>query len=284
MRRESSPTINFSLRDLKLISSGSRHHTIIFRAIVILILSPFLTQCASMSAPPPPSPAPPSITPSPTITFPTLIPTATITPEPSPTPTPDIIAGLAGLLLQDKFDRDRGWDSPKVDYGGSGIVDGRFSLAVRQPSTYLTAIEPSLLADDFLFEVSVRSELCTLDDEYGVLFRVNPDSEHYRFTLTCDGEARVSRTFGGSEAALVPKTRTNAVFDGLLVENRLGVLAVGEDLRFFINGIEVFSIRDTTSSVGKLGFIVRSRRGGQTTASFDDLDVYALLSTPTPKP
>ncbi len=237
-----------------------------------------------MEAPPPPSPVPPSITPSPTISFPTLIPTATITPEPSPTPTPDIIAGLAGLLLQDKFDQDRGWESPQVDYGGSGIVDGRFSLAVRQPSIFLIAIEPSLLVGDFLFEVSVRSDLCTLDDEYGILFRINPDSEHYRFTLTCDGEARVSRTFGGSEAALIPKTRTNAVFDGLLVENRLGVLAVGEDLRFFINGIEVFSVRDTTSSVGKLGFIVRSRRGGQTTASFDDLAVYALLSTPTPKP
>jgi hypothetical protein len=284
MLHEPSSTTKYSLKYPNKISSGSRHHADIFRAIVFLILSPFLTQCSSMEAPPPPSPVPPSITPSPTISFPTLIPTATITPEPSPTPTPDIIAGLAGLLLQDKFDQDRGWESPQVDYGGSGIVDGRFSLAVRQPSTFLIAIEPNLLVGDFLFEVSVRSDLCTLDDEYGILFRVNPDSEHYRFTLTCDGEARVSRTFGGSEAALIPKTRTNAVFDGLLVENRLGVLAVGEDLRFFINGIEVFSVRDTTSSVGKLGFIVRSRRGGQTTASFDDLAVYALLSTPTPKP
>jgi hypothetical protein len=284
MRRDSSSTTKYSVRDPKKISLGSRHHTVIFYAIAIFILSPFLTQCASIDAKPPPSPVSASITPSPTIAFPTLIPTATITPEPSPTPTPDIIAGLADLLLQDKFDQDRGWESPEVNYGGSGIVDGRFSLAVRQPSTFLIAIEPSLLADDFLFEVSVRSELCTLDDEYGILFRVNPDSEHYRFTLTCDGEARVSRTFGGSEAALIPKTQTNAVFNGLLVENRLGVLAVGEDLRFFINGIEVFSVRDTTSSIGKIGFIVRSRRGGQTTASFDDLDVYALLSTPTPKP
>ncbi len=284
MRRDSLSTTKFSLNERIKVSPGSRQHAAILGGFILFVLTPFLTQCAGTEPRSSPPPASPSITPSPTIAFPTLIPTATITPEPSPTPTPDIIAGLAGLLLEDKFDQDRGWESPEVDFGGSGIVDGRFSLAVRQPGKFITAIEPDLLAGDFLFEVSVRAEVCTGDDEYGILFRVNQDLEHYRFTLTCDGEARVSRTFGGSEAALIPKTQTHAVFNGLLVENRLGVLAVGEDLRFFINGIEVFDARDSTSSVGKFGFIVRSRRGGQTTATFDDLDVFALLSTPTPKP
>lgn len=187
----------YSLKDPEKISSRTRYLAATFQAIAILALIPFLTRCASMDAQLPPSPIPSMVTSSPTIAFPTLIPTATITPEPSPTPTPDIIAELAEPLLQDNFDQDRGWESPEVDYGGSGIVNSRISLSVRQPSTFLTTIEPDLLAGDFHFEVSVRAEVCTLDDEYGILFRVNPDSEHYRFTLTCDGEARVSRTFGG---------------------------------------------------------------------------------------
>lgn len=250
--------------------------------IGLLLGAFFLSGCAGSQPPPNPSPPPPSLTPSPTIAFPTLIPTPTITPEPIPTATPDLISGFGELMLLDTFQEDSGWVSPDVDFGGTGIIDERFSLAVRQPSSFLTATYPDLIADNFYYEVKTRAEVCSLDDEYGILFRINPDMEHYRFTLTCDGDARVSRNFGGGEAALVPKTKTNAVLPGLLVENKLGVLVVDDYFTFFINGIEVFSVRDTTAQAGKVGLVVRSRQGGQTTAIFDDVTVYGINPTPEP--
>jgi len=44
----------------------------------------------------------------------------------------------------------------------------------------------------------------------------------------------------------------------------------------------VFTARDPGLRWGKLGLYVRARRGGQTTASFDDFIVRTLLPTPTP--
>jgi hypothetical protein len=211
-----------------------------------------------------------------------LIPTATNTPEPTPTPTPDILAGLAELLYSDTFGIQRDWRIPSGTVGGVGWIDGRLSISVRRPNTTYAITRDEPIVNDFYMEAKARAELCSRDDEYGILFRADSEGGFYRFTLTCDGEARVTRTFNGTEAVLIPKTLTNAVIPGLLVDNRLGVLAEQERLRFFINGEEVFSLRDRTSLAGRIGLVVRSRQGGQTTASFDELIVRALVPTPTP--
>jgi hypothetical protein len=228
------------------------------------------------------TPAP--VSPSPTVEFPTLQPTSTSTPEPSPTPTPDILSGLGPVRYYDRFTILREWEIPDSEVGGAGLINDRFSISVRKPNASFMTVKPEPIVGNFYIEAVVRSELCSDDDEFGLIFRTDPDGGHYRFTLTCNGEARVSRTFGGSEVVLVPKTPTIALIPGLLVDNRIGVLANGKNLRFFINGIEVFTIDDRTVAEGRFGFFVRSRSDGQTTASFDDLLVREISPTPTPVP
>jgi hypothetical protein len=192
------------------------------------------------------------------------------------------LSGLAEVLYSDSFGIQRDWRIPSTAVGGVGWIDGRLSISVRRPNTTYAITRDEPIVNDFFMEAKARAELCSQDDEYGILFRADSEGGFYRFTLTCDGEARVTRTFNGTEAVLIPKTLTNTVIPGLLVDNRLGVLAEQEVLRFFINGEEVFSLRDRTSYAGRIGMVVRSRQGGQTTASFDELIVRALVPTATP--
>lgn len=230
------------------------------------------------------SPSPPVVTTTPTqtLSFPTLVPTATYTPEPSSTPTPDTATGLGEIIYYDGFSHDNGWAFRVSEIGGASFINNRFSLAVNRPNAFYNALSPVEAQTNFYLEVHARAEVCSDEDEFGLMYRVNSSGEHYRFTLTCEGNSRVIRAFQGAEIALIPTTRTNAIFPGVLVDNRLGVLSEDNQFRFFVNGIEVFTAVDNQLPVGMLGLIVRSRRDGQITVSFDDFTVRSLLPTPTP--
>ena len=253
-----------------------------FPAICITACALLLSSCVSTKPAPTHTPITtlPALTP--TVFFPTLVPTPTFTPEPIPSPTPDITSGLGTLIFHDDFSQDQGWIPLHSNLGGSSLYNGRFSLSVRQANAFFTAMSPVKEFTDGYLEVVVQAVLCMDDDEFGLMFRVDPSGGHYRFTLTCQGEARVTRVSEGSETAVIPKTITNALIPGLLVDNRLGVIAEGDRFRFFINGEQVFTARDLGLRWGGLGVIVRSRRGGQTTVSFDNFIVRTLLPTPTP--
>jgi len=253
-----------------------------FPAVIITACALLLSSCVSTRPAPTLTPIPTPPAPTPTVFFPTLVPTPTFTPEPIPSPTADITSGLGTIVFYDDFSQDQGWIPLHSNLGGSSLFDGRFSLSVRQANAFYTALSPVKEFTDGYLEAVVQAVLCTDDDEFGLMFRVDPSGGHYRFTLTCKGEARVTRVSEGSEVAVVPKTITNALLPGLLVDNRLGVIAEGDRFRFFINGEEVFNARDLGLRWGGLGLIVRARRGGQTTASFDNFIVRMLLNTPTP--
>ncbi len=253
-----------------------------FTAACITACALLLSSCVSARPAPTFTPMPTPPAPTPTVFFPTLVPTPTVTPEPTPSPTADIASYLGPILFHDDFSQDLGWVHLHSNIGGASLYNGRFSLSVRQANAFYTALSPVKEFVDGYLEVEVQAVLCTDDDEFGLMFRVDPSGGHYRFTLTCKGEARVTRISDGSEVAVIPKTITNALIPGLLVDNRLGVIAEGERFRFFLNGEEIFTARDPGLRWGGLGLFVRARRGGQTTASFDDFIVRTLLPTPTP--
>jgi hypothetical protein len=259
-------------------NSFPKHNLVI--ALTLILLS----ACVSVEDLPTPTPTFTSPPPTPTFFFPTLIPTATLTPFPSPTATPDIIAGLGQVVFQDRFSTRQEWETLETQVGGASILDGRLNLAVNQPFTFYSAISPAPVFRDAYLEVQARAILCTEGDTYGLMFRHSPEGDHYRYTLSCSGQVRVSKIINGEELVLIPDTSTNSALSGILVDNRMSVLLTGDSFRFFLNGVEVFSDEDDTLLAGGAGLIVRARTGGQTTVSFDNFIVRALKPTPTVSP
>lgn len=239
-----------------------------------------LGACVSIETVVPPSATPEPATPTATIEFPTLIPTRTATSFPTATPTPDLISGLGSVVYRDTFASDMGWTTQVTNAGGYSFVNGWIRLAVRVPNAAINVYGPSMDLGDYYLELTIRPDLCSGDDEAGFLFRVVDPLNYYRFSITCQGGARVTRVFDGGEVALIPITETYTVFPGALVQNRIAVLASGPVLKFFINGTEVFTTQDASFTSGGLGLYVHSRRSGQTTVSFDDLIVRNLMPAP----
>jgi hypothetical protein len=184
------------------------------------------------------------------------------------------------VLYRDEFQTNLGWQLGQSAVGGASLIEGRLRVAVRQPNAFFSVRSPAPDLENFYAQVSVRSEVCSEGDEFGLMFRFTRYGDHYRFTLTCSGEARVSRSLESGEIALIPITPTHTIIPGRLVENHLAVRASEASFRFYINGTEVFAAQDSSLAIGGIGFYVRSRRGGQTTASFDHLLVRGLEPTP----
>jgi hypothetical protein len=205
-----------------------------------------------------------------------LVPTATVTPPASPITSPDAATGAGPLLFQATFTSEEGWRLSSDADGAASLSAGSLVIAVSRPNASRYVLVPTPPAADFLLEATIRSGLCDAEDEVGLLFRVGPQADHYRYTLSCSGVARLTRVLGTGAAVLDGPTDASSAIPGSPAENRLAVLARGQTFTFYINGVEVLQSRDSQLTSGSFGVYVRSAGQGQTTAALTSLTVRAL--------
>lgn len=247
-------------------------------AAVLLALA-WLVACAPRTPPPPTptfTPLPPTATFTPTpVWFP---PTATPTPLPSPTlpltPTVDLRPQYGALLWADDFSQPGLWQTGSSPVGRISLGANALTLAVARPKGYLYSLRQGETLRDFYLEITAMPTICRGTDEYGLLLRVSPALEFYRLALTCDGQARLDRYFAGRATAPLPLTPSGAVPRGAPSATRLGVWAVGKELRFYANGAFLFSLRDPSLPAGGLGVFARAGGPDPVTVNFLDLAVY----------
>ncbi len=202
-------------------------------------------------------------------------------PPPTRTAVPDHRLGLGAPLFEDNFEFDTGWDQGAAPRGAVSRLDDKLVISVQGPSTMLSSLSPIEPIADFMVEIEVRTEICEDGDEFGLIVRAegagNPTQDsHYRFLITCDGAVRASRFLSGAEAPILPITPSADVLAGAPAVNRIGVSAIGDMFRFFVNDLQVFQLDNGEIPAGRIGVIVRARRGAQTTISFDDFRVWDL--------
>jgi len=249
---------------------------------VLLAAAALLAACSS-ATPEQPATSRPSPSPSATVLLATLVPTQT--PTPAVTPTATLSIDLEGSpLLEETFASAVGWPTGEAASGATTIMDGRLVVAIRQQLTSRLVTSPAEPAGGVFVEAEIEAQVCSPGDEYGLAFRIGPDQSYYRFTVGCDGSARLTRVLPDRSLALVILEPGNAIVPGTEGANRLAVLASGSSIRCFANGQEVITLRDPVLTFGRQGVVVRAGRGGQTTVAFDSFRVLSLSPTATPAP
>jgi hypothetical protein len=229
-----------------------------------------------------------TLTPFPTATrTSTQVPTATVvwfpateTPTPMPTqfpsPTVELRPGVGGVLFSEDFDSSANWTlletaSDRVIVGGNEIT-----LALGRPEGYINSILEGALFSNFYTEITVHTNLCSRVDEYGMLIRYQSPVNHYRYSLSCDGRVRLDRIYSGIASSPQDWMISAAVPSAAPSTSRLGVWAVGQELRFFINDQYQFAINDSAIPSGTMGVFVRSGGDTAVTVSFSDLQIYKI--------
>jgi hypothetical protein len=247
--------------------------------VQIFILANTLSACLATT----PIPSPPTDTPTPTSTFtPTIIwfpPTPTRTPIPTilASPTPDFRSGIADIILQDNFAAPDHWLTGNMGKGTIALGINELSLALTQPRGYLYSIRDEPTLTDFYAEITTNPNICTGMDEYGLLLRYNSLVDFYRFSLSCSGQTRLDKLVGGIASSPQPWIGSTSVPTAAPSSSRIGVWALGSEMRFFINDEFQFSVSDRILAGGLIGVFARSAGETAVTVSFSDLVVYQVL-------
>lgn len=203
---------------------------------------------------------------------------------PTYTGTPEMGPGIGRLTLSDDFSDESVWDTAVSDSGSATIGRHRLTLAV-QPGYYLASLRRELPLSDFYAEITAHPSLCRGEDNYGVIVR-GVGSSFYRFALTCNGQVRAERVNGGTKLPL-QKPVPSGDAPGAPGEVRIGIWAVGSEMRLFLNGRYQFGVTEPSFPSGAFGVYVRSTGDTPVTVTFSDLKVYAVDYTPptrTPLP
>jgi len=242
-----------------------------------------LAACTALPTVVPTSTPAPSETPAPTVTpSPTVVwfpPTATRTPYPTataPAPTPEQRPGIGETLLEDDFSSAEIWLLTLSEAGNVVLGKNELTIAIARPKTYLYSVRTQTVFDDFYLEVTASPTLCRGMDEYGVLLRYASSGDFYRFAVGCDGQVRLDRLFRGQASSPQPRMLGAMVPVGAPSSSRLGIWAVGKEMRFFVNDQFQFSVTDPTVASGALGVFARSAGDTALTVSFSELVVYAV--------
>jgi len=242
----------------------------------------FLVGLLSGCLPGTPIPATPTEIPTATQTFtPTVVwfpPTATWTPFPTvvPSPATELRAGVGSVLLRDDFAAADHW---LTGYGGQGSIAlglDELTLAVSQPQGYLFSFRDEPVFEDFYAEITASPNICTGIDEYGLLFRYSSPRDFYRFSLSCDGQARLDKVVGGLPTSPQPWLPSSSVPSGAPSASRLGVWVRGDEMRFFVNDEFQFALTDRVLHQGMIGVFARSAGETAVTVSFSDLVIHQI--------
>lgn len=248
--------------------------------ILLALLVIGLAGCLPSATPLPPlptdTPGQPSVTPTPTIVWFPVTPTYTVPPgvtlQPTPTTASDPARGT--LIFADQFDDPQAWSLGRGGGGQAALGVNELTLAVQRPSGYVSSLRRATELGDFYLEITAAPTICRGGDEYGLLLRVGSEQDFYRFSLTCDGQARVDKLFQGGASSPQPLTPNAAIPRGAPSSTRLSVLATGDDLYFYANGEYLFTVRDPSLFSGAIGVFARAAGEDPVTVNFSDLQVY----------
>ncbi len=257
------------------------------RRLLLFLLALILTGCVDLPDTPLPANSTATIAPLPSPTIVWFPPSATPPPQVLTTqvPTPEQKPGIGAITLTDDFSSSDLWDIASSDEGSAAISDNHLTLAVG-PSVYIMSLRKELVLSNFYAELTASPSLCKGQDEYGILVRASAVA-YYRLSLICNGTLRLDRVSSNSHQILQPPMPSGDVPPGAPGEVRMGVWAVGSDLRFFLNGRYQFSVSDKNYPSGTIGVFAHSVADTPVAVTFSNLAIYDVNYSPptkTPRP
>ena len=249
-------------------------------ARIILPAAVFLSGCFASPTPLPPLPTHTPLPPTETATATTVWfpPTSTFTPRPLQaiaSPTPDLRPTFGRLLIEEDFSNPERWTLGRAGGLSAALGKSELTLAISEPRGYLYSLFREAVPGDFYAEITAAPSLCKDNDEYGLLLRVSRNLEFYRFSISCNGEARLDKYYNQTASSPQPLTPSGAIPPGAPSVTRLAVLARGKEISYYANGEFLFTVRDPSLLTGSLGVFARSASDNAVTVSFSDLQIYS---------
>jgi hypothetical protein len=200
-------------------------------------------------------------------------------------PTEDFLPGVGDLVFSDTFEQPAFWENSSSAQASAMVTRNRLVLSITAPGPIsIASLRNEPAVGDFYAEATAELSLCSGKDQYGMLFRASSSADFYRFVVNCNSQVRIERVRGGVAYPLLDWLSSSDAAPGAPAQVKLGVWAVGREMRVFLNDRFQVSVVDPVFSAGTVGFFIYANGTSPVTISFSDLSVYSvsyILPPPT---
>ena len=210
-----------------------------------------------------------------TTTTPTAIPVTNPTSVPNANPTTG--GTSSNILFQDNFrDTSSGWDQANSADGSTDYQNGGYRINVITPNVSLWANPSKNFQSDVSIEVDAAKTAGPDDNAFGVICRYQDTKNFYKFYITSDGYAGISKEDNGTTTVISSADGNIQPVDGInpgLASNHIRADCVGSTLTLYANGTQVATATDTSFTGGDVGLIARTYDTGGTDILFTNFVV-----------
>lgn len=183
------------------------------------------------------------------------------------------------LLYEDDFeDPTRGWTTSSDEDTSAETVDGQYRIAIyKQDYMAWGNPEPGLELADFSLGVDARQVEGPLDNNFGLLFRLQEDGERfYWFQISADGYYSVVLSEADEWVSVVAWEESDAIYQGVGAINHLRVICSEDECEFYVNEIYLTSMADDTLRSGSIGLAAGAFDEPGVIVDFDNLSVHSV--------
>lgn len=178
-------------------------------------------------------------------------------------------------LWEEPFDVAGTWQLSSDAAAETRIEDGRLLVIVHEPGQVAWAVAGKRLSN-LRLAVEATPVAGPVDNEYGILIRMDGDKHFYAFSISADGYARVARYADGQWTLLSADWFSHpAILQGMAT-NRLELEAQGTQFKFWVNGELVVELSDAELAQGDVGLYAGAFNEGEVQLAFDNLRIEPL--------
>ena len=226
----------------------------------------------------------PAATVAPVATIPAAQPTATAPATQPPATAAPQSSGSAGaksgsVLFHDDFSNpSSGWDQTSDSDGSTDYANGGYRILVNTTNLVIWANPNQTFQNDVRIEVDATKSAGPDTNAFGVICRYNDKDNFYRFLITSDGYAGISKIIKGDVTVISSadgKIQTVNNINKGTASNHIRADCIGSTLTLYVNGNQVATANDSSLSGGDAGLFARTYDTGGVDILFHDFNVYA---------
>jgi hypothetical protein len=178
------------------------------------------------------------------------------------------------VLLEDDFsDPGSGWAEAETESRRAGYRDGYYFITALEGSAWSW---PGITETDVVIEVEATQAYAgpENDNSYGVLCRLQSDSDGYFLRISGDGYYSIAKRLDGELELLVNWATSDVIRQGNST-NLIRAVCDGSTLTLEVNGQVLAETTDSDFAEGDVGLVVGTYEEDATEVHFDDLLVTA---------
>jgi hypothetical protein len=173
---------------------------------------------------------------------------------------------------------DGSWTLGSNAQGSRTITRGQLLMQLDATDAFIWSLNDQPLGD-FYLEVDTTHQAGAIDNLLGVIFRLQDTQNFYLAVISSDGQYTLGKYVDDSFTTLERWTPADAINAGRGSSNRLGLLALGNQIVLLANDQELMRVQDSSFAQGAWGLTVGSINSTGTTVAFDNAVVWLPNTT-----